>query len=139
VSRFLSVESCGQCSPCKQDGLSITSVLDRLRTSAPNDDDLEVLTVLASRVTDGARCYLAQQHQNIVQSLLEHFPDALAAHADGRASEAGSYPIVPLLDIVDGEAVLDLDQLDVPPDWVSGTTAAPAEKIDSEKADTHRR
>ena len=130
VSRFLSVESCGQCTPCKADGLSITAVLDRLRRSEPRPDDLEVLPTLTARVTDGARCYLAQQHQNIVQSLLARFPDALAAHADGRASGAGSYPIVPLLDIVDGEPVLDLANLEVPPDWGGDDGAAPAEHID---------
>src|SRR3546814_5591575 len=29
VSRFLAVESCGQCSPCKHDGLTIAATLDR--------------------------------------------------------------------------------------------------------------
>jgi NADH:ubiquinone oxidoreductase subunit F (NADH-binding) len=135
VSRFLSVESCGQCTPCKQDGLSIEAVLDRLRSSTPEPDDLEVLPVLAGRVTDGARCYLAQQQQSIVQSLLTHFPDALAAHADGRAAAAGSFPIVPLLDIVDGEAVLDLDNLEVPADWVDGETASPSDRIDVRRRD----
>lgn len=90
VSRFLSVESCGQCTPCKQDGLAITEILDRIRTSAPEPDDLEKLPMLASRVTEGARCFLAQQHQNIVESLLAQFPDALAVHTDGRAAGAGS-------------------------------------------------
>src|SRR3546814_20468649 len=33
VSRFLAVESCGQCSPCKHDGLTIAAPLDRLRSS----------------------------------------------------------------------------------------------------------
>jgi len=130
VSRFLSVESCGQCTPCKQDGLAITDILDRLRTSSPTSDDLTRLPLLAAKVTDGARCFLAQQHQNIVESLLTHFPDALAAHADGRASGAGSFPIVPLLDIVEGEAVLKLDELDVQPDWGDGTGATPADRID---------
>jgi NADH:ubiquinone oxidoreductase subunit F (NADH-binding) len=130
VSRFLSVESCGQCTPCKQDGLAITDLLDRLRRSAPEDDDLDRLPRLTATVTDGARCYLAQQHQNIVQGLLEHFPDALAAHADGRAKAAGSFPIVPLLDIVDGEAVLALDELEVAPDWGADTGATPSDRID---------
>jgi NADH-quinone oxidoreductase subunit F len=130
VSQFLSTESCGQCSPCKDDGLAITSVLDRIRRSAAEPDDLEVLPELASRVTDGARCYLAQQHQNVVQSLLAQFPDALAAHADGRATRAGSYPIVPLLDIVDDQPVLDLDNLDLEPDWGEGTGATPSDRID---------
>jgi NADH-quinone oxidoreductase subunit F len=130
VSHFLSVESCGQCTPCKQDGLAITAALERLCQSAPNDDDLDVLPGLATRVTDGARCYLAQQHQNVVQSLLVRFPDALAAHADGRADGVDSYPIVPLLDIVDGKPVLDLGDLEVQPDWGEGSDAAPADRID---------
>jgi NADH:ubiquinone oxidoreductase subunit F (NADH-binding) len=130
VSRFLSVESCGQCTPCKQDGLAITELLDRARTSTLRSSDGEELAVLTSRVTDGARCYLAQQHQNVVQSLLARFPDALAAHADGRATAAGSFPIVPLLDIVDGEAVLALDELDLEPDWGAGTAATPSDRID---------
>ena len=130
VSRFLSAESCGQCTPCKDDGLAITDLLDRVRRSAPRPDDLQVLPDLASSVTDGARCYLAQQQQNVVQSLLALFPDALAAHADGRANSARSYPIVPLLDIVDDQPVLDLDNLELEPDWGMGTPASPSDRID---------
>ena len=130
VSQFLAAESCGQCTPCKQDGLAIADVLDRVRRSVPEPDDLEVLPQLAARVTDGARCYLAQQHQNVVQSLLRLFPDALAAHADGRATGSRSYPIVPLLDIVDDKPILDLDNLDLEPDWGEGTTATPSDRID---------
>ena len=89
-----------------------------------------MLPELASRVTDGARCYLAQQHQNIVQSLLTHFPEAIAAHADGRAASAGTYPIVPLLDIVDEKPVLDLTNLDLQPDWADGTDLSPSDRID---------
>jgi NADH:ubiquinone oxidoreductase subunit F (NADH-binding) len=131
VSHFLSVESCGQCTPCKQDGLAITALLDRARTSAPDPEDGRVaLTVLASRVTEGARCFLAQQHQNVVESLLAHFPDALAAHVDGRAAAADPFPIVPLDDIVDGQAVLAVDELDLAPDWCDGTTDSPSDRID---------
>ncbi len=130
VSRFLSVESCGQCTPCKQDGMVITEILDRIRSSAPDADDLEQLPVLAARVTEGARCFLAQQHQNIVQSLLTHFPGALAVHTDGRAAGVGSFPIVPMLDIVDGEAVLALDELELAADWADGDAANPSDRID---------
>jgi NADH-quinone oxidoreductase subunit F len=130
VSRFLAVESCGQCTPCKQDGLATAEVLERLMRSEPEPDDLEVLPTLAARVTDGARCYLAQQHQNVVQSLLRLFPDAVRAHAEGDARAAGSYPIVPLLDIVDGQPVLADDDLGVLPDWAEGETVAPADRID---------
>lgn len=132
VSRFLSVESCGQCTPCKQDGRSITEVLDRIRTSSANTDDAAVLSKLVSRVTDGARCFLAQQHQNVVQGLLQHFPEALEVHLSGQADGAEPFPVVPLRDIVDGQAVLDLGQLDVGPDWGTGADSgsAPADRLD---------
>jgi NADH:ubiquinone oxidoreductase subunit F (NADH-binding) len=137
VSRFLSVESCGQCTPCKQDGEAITAILDRARSSAPDADDGDQLVVLTGRVTDGARCFLAQQHQLVVTSLLSAFPEALAAHAEpGRAQPAEPFPVVPLLDIVDGQAVLALDELDVAPDWNVGedSGASPAERIDVRSA-----
>ena len=132
VSRFLSVESCGQCTPCKQDGLALTDALDRLRSSMPEADDLSVIPERTASVTDGARCYLAQQHQLVVESLLEGFSDAVAAHADGRAAAAEPYPILPLLDIVDGQAVLDESELDLAPDWSTGADsgASPAARID---------
>ncbi len=132
VSHFLAVESCGQCTPCKQDGLAIAGILDRARSSAPGGDDLDQLPLLAGRVTDGARCFLANQHQLVVESLLSRFPEALTAHVDGRATAAAPYPIVPLLDIVDGAAVLALDELDLNPDWGIGhdSGAAPAAKVD---------
>ncbi len=33
VARFLSVESCGQCTPCKTDGMQLTTLLERLARS----------------------------------------------------------------------------------------------------------
>jgi NADH-quinone oxidoreductase subunit F len=135
VSRFLAVESCGQCTPCKQDGLAMAAVLERLCRTDAEGDDLDELPRLAARVTDGARCYLAQQHQNVVQSLLALFPDAVDAHAGGRAPGVDPYPIVPLLDIVDDQPVLAHDELDLRPDWGEGYATAPAERIDVRKGE----
>jgi NADH-quinone oxidoreductase subunit F len=130
VSRFLSVESCGQCTPCKHDGLAITEVLDRIRRSDPDDDDLDRLSTLLTGITEGARCYLAQQHQDVVQSLLTRFPEALAAHVEGRATEAEPFPVVPLVDIVDDKPLLALDELAVQPDWGGGEADSPSDRID---------
>jgi NADH:ubiquinone oxidoreductase subunit F (NADH-binding) len=130
VSRFLSVESCGQCRPCKEDGLRITELLDAGRRSEL--DRTDVLVGLTDTVTRGARCYLAQQHQNVVQGLLERFPGYLQAHLDRALEPAEEFPIVPLLDIVDGEAVLALDELELNPDWGTGgdSGTAPADRLD---------
>lgn len=117
VARFLSVESCGQCTPCKQDGLAIAAALDRMRASDPDPDDLETVRRRVRTVTDGARCYLAQQQQDVIGSILALFPDALARHAAGTVAPADVEPIAPLADIVEGNAVLDTDELRKQPDW----------------------
>jgi NADH:ubiquinone oxidoreductase subunit F (NADH-binding) len=131
--RFLGVESCGQCAPCKQDGMALSGVLDRLRANASEPDDLDAIGRLAATVTDGARCYLATQTQRLVDSLLAHFPDAIAAHANRSASAAEPYLVAPLVDIVDGQAVLDERHLERQPDWTTDPTysgQAPADRID---------
>ena len=43
VSRFLAVESCGQCTPCKQDGLLITDALTAHRDLRGHRRDLDVV------------------------------------------------------------------------------------------------
>ena len=131
VSRFLSVESCGQCTPCKQDGLAITEILDRVRSSAPEADDLEQLPLLAARVTDG-RPLLPRPAAPEHRAEPAH---AVPRRAGGprrrpRRGAPGSFPIVPLLDIVDGEAVLALDELDLAPDWGDGTAIDASDRID---------
>ena len=93
VSRFLSVESCGQCTPCKEDGLAITGLLDRARSSAPDpEDEADLLTIMAGRITDGARCFLAQQHQNVVLSLLQRFPERAGGPPRGTGRARGAVP-----------------------------------------------
>jgi NADH:ubiquinone oxidoreductase subunit F (NADH-binding) len=69
VSRFLSVESCGQCSPCKLGTARITEILDTavgtLETSATGE-----LSARLANVTDSSRCFLPTQEQRLVTSLL---------------------------------------------------------------------
>ena len=133
VSRFLSVESCGQCTPCKQDGLAITGVLDRARSSAPDpEDDADLLTIMAGRITDGARCFLAQQHQNVVLSLLAALPRARwrptsRAGPSRRSRSPSSRWTTSSTD----EAVLALDELDLAPDWGDGSTPSPSDRSTS--------
>jgi NADH:ubiquinone oxidoreductase subunit F (NADH-binding) len=88
VSRFLAVESCGQCTPCKQDGLVLSDTLAVLARNEGTEHDVEVLRDRMATVADGARCSIGVQHEAVVRGLLEHFSDALAAHLDGRAAPA---------------------------------------------------
>ena len=54
----------------------------------------------------------------------------LADHLEGRAEPAEPFPIVPLDDIVEDEAVLALDELDLAPDWGDGSTPSPSDRLD---------
>jgi NADH:ubiquinone oxidoreductase subunit F (NADH-binding) len=118
VSRFLAVESCGQCSPCKGDGLTIAGVLDDVRRSAAAEADLVDLADRLRTVVIEARCSLAAQHQTVVESALRLFPAAFTAHVEGRVAAADPYLIAPLLGFdEDDHAILDVRQAGKQPDW----------------------
>ena len=70
VARFLAVESCGQCTPCKQDGLALAARLTALCAGAGEPDDAATVSDLLATVADGARCALAGQQQSAVGSLV---------------------------------------------------------------------
>jgi NADH:ubiquinone oxidoreductase subunit F (NADH-binding) len=132
VSRFLAVESCGQCTPCKQDGLAMAEALVRIVSGEGREPDLGVVADRVSTVADEARCYLAQQHQVVVDSLLQRFPEAFSRHLYSDEPTVEPEPILPIVDIVDGVAQLDLHQLGKRPDWsYDGTDSgkAPVERL----------
>jgi NADH:ubiquinone oxidoreductase subunit F (NADH-binding) len=133
VSRFLAVESCGQCQPCKDDGKVIAAALDRLRRSSARSNDLDLVTRRLGTVIRGARCFLAQQHQTVVGSILEHFPDSFSAHSDGLADPADAFPIAEILDLPGERVQIDERQLRKQPDWTYDATdsgRSPADRID---------
>jgi NADH-quinone oxidoreductase subunit F len=131
VARFLAVESCGQCSPCKQDGLRIAALLDAIARGAADAHDLDELRSRIATVADGARCSLGTQQQVVAVSLLEQFRDDIDAHLDGRASPTVPRLIAELVDIADGVALLDERHADKQPDWTY-------EPVDSGKAPAAR-
>ncbi|WP_426571401.1 NADH-ubiquinone oxidoreductase-F iron-sulfur binding region domain-containing protein [Aquihabitans sp. McL0605] len=133
VSRFLAVESCGQCRPCKQDGIEIASILERALSSAPAGRDRTELDSRLASITVGARCSLATQHQTVVGSILAAFPGAWERHAEAGAAPATPVQIAEIARIDDDEAVLDAGQATKQPDWSHHDTdsgAAPADRID---------
>ena len=94
VSRFLAVESCGQCTPCKQDGLAVADALAApVRAARATVASCELVRHRLATITDGARCNLAQQHQVVVGSILERFAGDVEAHADGSGE-----PVEPMSD-----------------------------------------
>jgi len=117
-SRFLSIESCGQCQPCKIGSGEITQHLQRLETGEGSDDDLAGIAGWLERVTDGSRCYLAVEEQVMVSSILRAFPDEFAEHIEqGACPRPRRLPIPKLLDLANGNAMYDETFWRKRPDW----------------------
>jgi NADH-quinone oxidoreductase subunit F len=117
-SRFLYVESCNQCPPCKLGSGAITARLEALEAAAATELDIDTIGARLRTVTDGNRCYLPVQEQAVVSSLLRSFPEEFTDHLEGRPCPRPGPVVVPkLVDIVDGTAHYDLRQERKRPDW----------------------
>jgi NADH-quinone oxidoreductase subunit F len=117
AARFLAVESCGQCTPCKADGLAITVALDRLCAGDGSQHDLDTVTTALSTVADGARCNLASQQQVVVGGILAGWDDELVRRATGPAEAVTPVLITEITGLADGEVTLDESRRTKQPDW----------------------
>ena len=117
-SRFLSIESCGQCSPCKLGSAEITQCLQRIETGAGTDSDLEVMGGWLPRVTDASRCYLASEERIVISSILRAFPEEFADHIENHRCPSGRRDHMPkLVDLHGGRATYDETFWRKRPDW----------------------
>ncbi|MGK2948422.1 MAG: NADH-ubiquinone oxidoreductase-F iron-sulfur binding region domain-containing protein [Acidimicrobiales bacterium] len=119
LSRFLYVESCGQCRSCKFGSGEITRKLELLTDGAGSELDVEVIGARLLSVTDQTRCYLAAEEQIMISSILRTFPEEFALHLEGRCSVPEARPVVvpKLVDVVDGTATYDTRHAHKQPDW----------------------
>jgi NADH-quinone oxidoreductase subunit F len=127
-SRFLSIESCGQCPPCKLGSSAITEHLERIETGRGDVSDLDAITGWLGHVTDGSRCYLATEERIVVSSILRAFPEEFTEHLGlGRCPRPRRLPIPTLIDLDGGRAVYDESFWRKQPDW----TYAPDDGVDA--------
>ncbi len=117
VARFLAVESCGQCTPCKTDGLELANRLAALCRNDASRTDWEQIERRLGTVGDGARCALAGQQVATVGSILEVFAHEVVAHLDGSAAPTEPALIAELRDIEGDEALWDERHAAKQPDW----------------------
>ncbi len=117
-SRFLAVESCGQCPPCKLGALEITSRLRRIESGQGTDADVAEIGGWLDKVTDGNRCYLAVEERVVVGSILRSFPEEFVAHLDGRGCpRPRSLPFPAIRELGGGRATYDERYWLKRPDW----------------------
>ena len=108
VSRFLWIESCGQCPACKLGCEHITALLeDQDNTGRLN---LSVLSARLNAVNDAARCYLPTQEQRLVASLLDDIRGPVAGKRRGLVTTT-------IVDLVDDRFVLEEHRNRKRPDW----------------------
>lgn len=120
VAHFLSVESCGQCVPCKSDGLAIAQLLETERTATATPNTLPELARRFASVDDGARCALAGQQRAAVASLAELGREPSDDETTRPVAGSGRFLIAPIVDLVHGRAIIDRTQIDKLPDWSVG-------------------
>jgi NADH-quinone oxidoreductase subunit F len=124
IARFLAVESCGQCTPCKLDGTDLATLLARLARSDAAAADLEAIEQRIASVGYGARCYLATQQETVLISIFNEFRDEFDAHLTGDAKPAEPVLIAELLDIRNGQAIIDERHRRKQPDWTYRPTSS---------------
>jgi NADH-quinone oxidoreductase subunit F len=93
LSRFLAVESCGQCPPCK---LGTDALADRFLALEEGRADRFVLDEMAAwigRVTDANRCGLGAGERALAAGVLQRFGEEVIAHLDGGCPSDRGLPL----------------------------------------------
>jgi NADH:ubiquinone oxidoreductase subunit F (NADH-binding) len=117
-SRFLHVESCGQCPPCKLGSQRITDRLARLLDGSGERGDLDEIAATVPWVPNGQRCSLATSESVMVDSILAAFPEDFEAHLHGRCDLAHDRVLPKMTDYVPGEGfTYDQTYPHKQPDW----------------------
>ncbi len=116
VSRFLYVESCGQCPACKFGTGEVTAYLERIANGQGDEDDVALIGARLATVTDANRCYLGTQEQRVIASLLRAFPEDFVAHLE-QGTVVAPVATPKLVDLADGVATYDARQDLKRPDW----------------------
>jgi NADH:ubiquinone oxidoreductase subunit F (NADH-binding) len=117
-SRFLSVESCGQCPACKRGSAEITTLLGAVEAGSASERDIAEIGSWLAKVTDGNRCYLAVEEQVVVSSVLRAFPEEFTDHLErGVCPRPRALPFPKIAELRDGAVRYDLHQLRKRTDW----------------------
>ncbi|MGE5460177.1 MAG: NADH-ubiquinone oxidoreductase-F iron-sulfur binding region domain-containing protein [Solirubrobacterales bacterium] len=82
-SRFLAVESCGQCPACKFGTGQVTELLTQIEAEGASDELIEAVLMRARSSTDGQKCALPTGESLLIQSLVQVFLDEFQAHQGG--------------------------------------------------------
>ena len=120
-SRFLFVESCGQCPACKFGTGEVTQTLQALEAGTGSDRDLELILVRARGSTGGQKCALPTGESLLKQSLVQSFGEEFASHVGSSCPLPRELPFHKLVDwdAAAGRFTYVLAYADKQSDWTS--------------------
>ena len=138
VSRFLAVESCGQCTPCKQDGVEISGLLAKIVGGQGEPDDLVTINERLETVTAGRGAAWQRSTRQSSGASSPRSRITSQAHLEAGSPAAEVDLIAALVEIGDAVATVDPSFADKQPDWTfdpvdSGKT--PVERYTDHRAD----
>jgi NADH-quinone oxidoreductase subunit F len=118
-SRFLHVESCNQCPPCKLGTRLITESLERLLSGTGDPNDISAMREAFGMVENGQRCYLPTSERSVVTAILDAFPEDFTHHLAPQTCELNHYFDLPKIVDYSRESGFSLDRLYQykQPDW----------------------
>jgi len=95
----------------------VTRRLDAIAEGVGDTHDIETIGERLRGVTDQNRCYLGEEEQRTISSLLRSFPEEFVAALEAGGSAVDT-PVIPkIVDLVDGRAIYDERQRRKNPDW----------------------
>ncbi|HXF35822.1 MAG TPA: NADH-ubiquinone oxidoreductase-F iron-sulfur binding region domain-containing protein [Actinomycetota bacterium] len=121
-SRFLWVESCAQCPPCKLGTDAVTQELAGIEAGRGDEGSLARILARARTCTDGQRCALPTGESLLIQSLVHAFGEEFREHLGRPCPRPGSvrFPKLEDLDEGAGRFRYDEDHARKQPDWTYG-------------------
>ena len=84
--------------------------------------DIEVIGERLRAITDQNRCFLGEEEQRVIASLLRLFPEDFTTELEG-APPLEPLPVPKIVDIHDGVAIYDENQMRKQPDWTYAATS----------------
>ena len=75
IERFLSHESCGQCTPCREGSRWIKRILERMLAGRGASDDADNLLRLADNITGKVICALGDSAGMAARAMVAKFPE----------------------------------------------------------------
>lgn len=96
VTRYLALESAGQCGPCFNGLPRIATALDELARSRPDRRVLADVQRWAGLVEGRGACHHPDGTVRFVRSALQVFSGEIELHARGRCTAPGARPFLPL-------------------------------------------